>query len=91
MSSATSSTGWLDVFLAAAPRGQRAALRILLSLASRPRGAALLGRLAPLDQVADGLLAFGRYDDPRISRELGWDGEAVVGRGRELRRSEGRP
>jgi hypothetical protein len=83
--------GSLDTFLAAAPWPQRGALRALLSLASRPRGAALLGRLAPLDQLAHGLLALGRYDEPRLSRALGWDGDAVVARGRELRRAEGRP
>lgn len=81
----------LAVFVAAAPRSQRIGLRLLLGLALRPRGKALLGRLAPLDQVACGLLAFGRYDDPNVSRELGWDAEAVVTRGRELRRNEGRP
>jgi len=81
----------LDTFVAAAPCPQRVALRALLSLASRPRGAALLGRLPPLDQLAHGLLTLGRYDDPRLSRALGWDGDAVIARGRELRRAEGRP
>lgn len=81
----------LAAFLAAAPRSQRIGLRLLLSLASRPRGSALLKRLAPLDQVAGGLLTFGRYDDPRVSSGLGWDADAVVTRGRALRRSEGRP
>jgi hypothetical protein len=83
--------GPLDTFLAAAPWPQRGVLRALLSLASRPRGAALLGRLAPLDQLSHGLLALGRYDEPQLSRALGWDGDAVVARGRELRRAEGRP
>lgn len=91
MSGIRPSAGSLGAFLAAAPRPQRIGLRLLLSLACRPRGRALLKRLAPLDQVAGGLLAFGRYDDPAVSRPLGWDAEAVVARGRELRRSEGRP
>lgn len=81
----------LDTFIAAAPRPQRMVLRVLVSIASRPRGAALLGHLAPLDQLAGGLLTFGRYDDPLLSRALGWDSEAVVARGRELRHTEGRP
>jgi hypothetical protein len=62
----------------------------LLSVASRPRGKALLGRLAPRDQLAHGVLSLERYDDPRLSRALGWDGDAVVARGREVRRAEGR-
>ena len=33
----------------------------------------------------------GHYDDPEVARALGWDAEQVVARGRELRRSEGRP
>lgn len=32
-----------------------------------------------------------RYDDPGQASALGWDAAAVVGRGRELRRREGRP
>ena len=51
---------------------------------------ALLRRLAPADQLAAALLAFGRYDDPAVSRALGWDPDRVVARGRELRRAEGR-
>ncbi len=81
----------LDTFIAAAPWPQRGALRALVSLGSRPRGVALLGHVPPLDQLATGLLAFGRYDDPRLSRPLGWDSEAVVARGLALRRAEGRP
>jgi hypothetical protein len=81
----------LRPFVAAAPWPQRAALVALLALASRPRGRALLERLAPADQLAGALLAFGRYDDPAVSRTLGWDAERVVARGRALRRAEGRP
>jgi hypothetical protein len=33
----------------------------------------------------------GRYEDPVVARALGWDAEAVVARGRALRRAEGRP
>jgi hypothetical protein len=81
----------LESFLAAAPWPQRFALRSLLALARRPRGAALLTH-APLAQEAAGAtLALGRYDDPVIARLLGWDAEAVVARGRRLRRAEGRP
>jgi hypothetical protein len=81
----------LESFLAAAPWPQRLALRSLLALARRPRGAALLAH-APLAQEAAGAtLALGRYDDPVVARSLGWDAEAVVARGRRLRRAEGRP
>jgi hypothetical protein len=81
----------LEGFLAAAPWPQRPGLRLLLALARRPRGAALLAR-APLAQEAAGAtLALDRYDDPSLAHSLGWDAEAVVSRGRDLRRVEGRP
>jgi hypothetical protein len=32
-----------------------------------------------------------RYDDPAVSRSLGFDAQATVARGREIRRTEGRP
>jgi hypothetical protein len=41
--------------------------------------------------VIDGVAAMGVYDEPEVARTLGWDAEAVVARGRALRRSEGRP
>ena len=41
--------------------------------------------------MIDGLAAMSAYDEPDVARTLGWDAEAVVARGRELRRSEGRP
>jgi hypothetical protein len=66
-------------------------MRLLLALALRPRGAALLARLAPLDQAIAGLLALVRYDEPVQARALGWDAEAVIARGRVLRRAGGRP
>jgi len=81
----------LDDFIAAAPRLQRMGMRALLALSRRRTGAALISRVpaaAQLAQVIDGL---GRYDDPELARSLGWDADAVVARGRELRRSEGRP
>jgi hypothetical protein len=81
----------LDSFLAAAPWPQRAGLRLLLALARRPRGAALLARAPLAEQAAWSTLALGRYDDPAIGRTLGWDAGAVVDRGRALRRAEGRP
>lgn len=81
----------LEGFIAAAPWPQRAALRALVTLARRPRGARLL-RLSPLtDQLAGGLLAMERFEDPALARALGWDAEAVAARGRALRREEGRP
>jgi hypothetical protein len=52
---------------------------------------ALLKRIAPADQVSAGLLGMRLYDDPARARTLGWDAAAVVARGRELRRTEGRP
>lgn len=81
----------LDAFLGAAPRVQRVALKALLSLAARPRGAALLRRAGPLSQLASALAGLGRYDDPAVASALGWDAETVVARGRTLRREEGRP
>jgi hypothetical protein len=81
----------LDEFVAAAPQPQRMGLRVLLALAARPRGAALLNRVPPLAQVGRSLLAMDRYEEPAVARALGWDAEAVVARGRALRRAEGRP
>jgi hypothetical protein len=81
----------LDGFLAAAPRPQRAGLGLLLALARRPRGASLIGRFGPLDQLACGLLAAERYEGEAAARALGWDAAAVVARGSALRRAEGRP
>jgi hypothetical protein len=81
----------VDAWVAAGPLPQRWGMRALLTLAGRPRGAALLGRLGPVSQLAGSILAMRRYDDPARSRALGWDAEAVVARGRELRRVEGRP
>lgn len=51
----------------------------------------LLVRLSPADQLACGLLAAGRYENPVVARTLGWDAASVVARGRKLRRVEGRP
>jgi hypothetical protein len=81
----------LRSFIAAARSPQREGLRLLLAIARRPRGAALLARAAPLDQLPRGLLTVGHYDDPEVGRSLGWDVDAVVARGRELRRARGRP
>ncbi len=81
----------LDSFLAAAPLPERAGLRVLLALARRPRGAALLARAPLLAEAANATLALGRYDDPALAAGLGWDAEIVVARGRALRRAEGRP
>ena len=84
------STG-LEGFIAAAPWPQRTGMRLLLGLVRRPRGAALLARLPLAQQLARSLLALGRYDEPTVARALGWDAEQVIARGRELRRTEGRP
>ena len=84
-------SGGLDSFIAAAPWPQRAALRVLLALARRPRGAALLAHVPLAEQAACSTLALGRYDDPAVAGALGWDADAVVARGRALRRAEGRP
>lgn len=81
----------LEEFVDAGPWPQRTVIRLLLPLAKRPRALTLLGLLVPADEALAGLLSLGRYDDPRVARPLGWDAEAVVARGRELRRREGRP
>ena len=83
--------GGLDEFIAAAPWPQRAALRALLALMRRPRGAALLARSPLAGQLAASLRALGHYDEPAVARALGWDAADVVERGRRLRRAEGRP
>jgi hypothetical protein len=81
----------LEEFVAAAPQPQRMGLRVVLALAARPRGAALLSLSPPLAQVGRSLLALDRYEEPSVARALGWDAEAVVARGRALRRAERRP
>jgi hypothetical protein len=81
----------LDEYIAAAPQPQRSGLHAVLALARRPRGAALVSRIRPLAQVGRTLLAMERYEEPVVARSLGWDAEAVIARGRALRRAEGRP
>jgi len=81
----------LESFVAAAPLPQRLGLRVLLALARRPRGLALLARVPLAQQAAFSTLALGRYDDPAVARALGWDAERVIAAGRALRRAEGRP
>jgi len=81
----------LEQFLAGSPPPQRAALRVLLAVGRRPRGRALLAGVPLLAQASSSLNAMARYDDPALARRLGYDAEAVVARGRELRRAEGRP
>ena len=81
----------LAEFIAASPWPQRPALRLLVALGRRPRGLALLAKIPPADQAATGLEAMARYDDPARARALGFDAEAVLARGRNLRRTEGRP
>jgi hypothetical protein len=81
----------LHGLIAAAPWPQRAGLGALVALGRRPRGARLLKRLAPADQLAYALLAMEHYEDEDVGRALGWDPAAVVARGRALRHAEGRP
>jgi hypothetical protein len=81
----------LDGFVATAPWPQRAGLRTLVALARRPRGARLLKRVVPAEQLACGLLSMERHEDAAVAGALGWDAAAVVARGRALRRAEGRP
>ena len=81
----------LDELVAAGPWPERAGLRIMLALGRRPRGLALLRRVAGADQAATALGAMAYYDEPALARALGWDAAAVVARGRQLRRTEGRP
>ena len=81
----------LDSFMSAAPLPQRVGMRILVALARRPRGSALLARAPLAAQAANAILGLERYDEPGLAHELGWDADAVVARGRALRRAEGRP
>ena len=78
-------------FVMAGPRPQRDFLKLMLALACRPRGRALLARVPLALEAAESVFAMGHYDDPERARELGWDAAAVAARGRELRRREGRP
>ena len=66
-------------------------MRALLPLVRRPRARSLLGLLVGADQALSGVAAMGHYDEPGVARGLGWDAEAVIARGRALRRDEGRP
>lgn len=81
----------LAQLVAAGPLPQRAGLRILLELAGRPRGRKLLALSSQVEQAALSLILLARYDNPAVSRSLGWDAAAVASRGRQLRRREGRP
>ena len=85
------SCGTLEEFVASAPLMQRVGMRMLVALARRPRGAALLGHVPAVNQLAQLILALGHYDDPPVARALGWDAADVVARGRALRLAEGRP
>ena len=83
--------GSLEQFIASAPQPQRMGMRMLVGVGRRPRGRALLERAPALNQLTQMILTLSLYDDPRVALELGWDGAAVVARGRALRRAEGRP
>jgi hypothetical protein len=81
----------LDRFVAPGPWPQRAGLKLLIELGRRPRGLALLRRVPLLEYTATSLSELLRYDEPARARALGYDADAVVARGRALRRAEGRP
>ena len=81
----------VDAFIAAAPQPQRSGLRLLVALERRPRGRRVLARTHAVDQLANGLVAMGAYEDSARSVALGWDADAIAARGRALRREEGRP
>lgn len=81
----------LEPLVAAGPWPQRAVLRLLLEIGSRPRGRALLARIPIAQYAASSLIEMARYDDPAIARALGYDADAVAARGRALRAAEGRP
>ena len=81
----------LEDFILAAPPWRRPGMRALIALVTRPRGLALLQRLAPADQAATALIRLVAYDDPAISTSLGWDAKRVAERGRSLRHAEHRP
>lgn len=80
----------LTRFVDAAPQPQRSGMRLLIALERRPRGRRLLARAHAVDQLANGLVAMGRYEDPVRAVALGWDADAIAARGRALRREEGR-
>ena len=84
-------SGALHELIAAGPRWQRPAMRLLLELGARPRGRALLALLKPADHAAGALIAMARYDERERALALGWNAEEAVARGRALRRAEGRP
>jgi hypothetical protein len=78
-------------FIDAAPQPQRTALRLLIALGRRPRGAWILHRIAPADQLANGLAVGAHFEEAGVAVKFGWDADAVAARGRALRRAEGRP
>lgn len=82
--------GALDEFLAAAPPLQRVGLNLLIVLGRRPRGVRLLRRVGGAEQLAQSVLGMARYEASSLAAALGWDPDAVVARGRVLRREEGR-
>ena len=112
--SATDTVPAFDRWVAAAPRVNRAGVRVLLYAveagpllagfrhrlrrlppAERLRFVAAVehARAAPLRQLAKllkGMSFVSYYGDDAILRELGYDPDANLARGRELRRAEGR-
>ena len=76
----------LQRFVACGPWPQRAALRALLDLARRPRGAALIDRLPVAADLAHSLIAMTHYEHAERSAALGFDADAVAARGRAAQR-----
>ncbi len=91
MPTGSKNRGTLEQFIASAPQPQRTGMRMLVALRRRPRGKTLIERAPAINQLAQMLVALGRYDEPGEAIALGWDSESVVARGRALRRAEGRP
>jgi hypothetical protein len=82
----------LATFLAAGPWPQRQALRLLVQVGRRRRGARLLQRHAPLaSQLVTSLTALADYDRLPSSRALGFDPEVVVRRGRWAQQRQAQP
>ena len=84
----------LERFVDAAPlAAARRRCALLLALARRPRGAAPARRACrwPSRRASCDARARPLRRSRASPRALGWDADAVVARGRALRREEGRP
>ena len=81
----------VERMVAAGAWPERTALRTLFEIGRRPRGARLLQRIPLAADLVRRLVEMQRYERQAVSASLGFDADAVVARGRELRRSEQRP